>query len=312
MRLHLLRAVVALLLVGGTARADRNDLTLERIIGMPATPGATIDPTLAQQTQFRSLMSELGVVMSPRMLSPADTLGWSGFQLSFESSFTQISNNADFWKNGVQNVSGSFLPTISLFARKGLWFPLPSFEIGAGGTYLIASEMYALQVYAKWALHEGFHSWPLPSIAVRGAVSHLFGSTQVDMTIASVDVSLSKAIGIAGVVRLEPYLGANALFNIVRSQVIDTTPNVDAFKQGPMGLDLNSNTTFPDEDTIIRWRLFFGFRLTYWHLALTGEYTYTLCNDTGSGCGQDKPAATKPVDRSDGQSQINFSGSVIF
>ena len=68
--------------------------TLERIIGPPAAPGMFNDPTdPARQSMYKSrLMSELGVVIAPRALSPADTLGYSGFQLAFETSFTQISN----------------------------------------------------------------------------------------------------------------------------------------------------------------------------------------------------------------------------
>src|SRR5438094_10266161 len=88
------------------ARADRNDLTLERIVGMPSGPGMFNDPTdPLRQTMYKSLMSELALVMAPRPLAPADTLGYSGFQLAFETSFTQISSNADFWQKGVENVS---------------------------------------------------------------------------------------------------------------------------------------------------------------------------------------------------------------
>jgi hypothetical protein len=312
MRVSFVRAavVVALLSVATSARSD-NNFSLERLIGPPSAPGQVNDPSsFIVQSQFRSLMSEMGVVLAPRFLSPADTLGWSGFQLSLESSFTQISNHADYWKLGVRHVSGSYLPTISVMARKGIWFPLPSFELGAGGTYLIDSDLYALTVYAKFGLHEGFHKSVLPSLAVRGAVSHLFGSSQVDMTVVSVDVSISKSFGLGGMMKLDPYVGANALFTIVRSQVIDTTPMIDAYQQGPNGLDLNANTTFPDQDTIIRWRLFGGFRLVYWKLAITGEVDYVLCNDSGSNCGKDNPA--KITDRSNGQLQLSLSGSLYF
>jgi hypothetical protein len=298
--------------VGATpAHADRNDLTLERIIGMPATPGTFNDPTdPVRQTMYKSLMSELSLVMAPHALAPADTLGYSGFQLAFETSFTQISNNADFWQRGVENVSSSFLSTISVMARKGIWLPLPGFEIGAGATKLIDSNMYAVQAYAKLALHEGFHDWAIPSLAVRGAVSHLLGAPQVDLTVLSLDASLSKSFGIAGTVTLDPYLGAGALLSFVRGQVIDTTPNVDAFAQGPDSADVNANTTFPDPDTIVRWRLYAGFRLVYAFFALTGEFAYTFCNDSAGNCGKSDP--TRVTDRSGGQAQINFSGSFLF
>jgi hypothetical protein len=304
-------AIVALAAFPARARADRNDLTLERIIGPPTVPGTINDPTdPVRQTMYKSLMSELSVVMAPRALSPADTLGYSGFQLAFESSFTQISDKADFWQRGVQKVSSGFLPTLTVMARKGIWLPLPGFEIGAGATKLLDSNMYAVQGYAKLALHEGFHDWALPSLAVRGAVSHLLGASEVDLTVLSLDASVSKSFGIAGTVTLDPYLGAGALLSFVRGQVIDTSPNHDAFNDGPNSDDVNSNTTFPDPDTIVRWRLYGGFRLVYAFLALTGEFAYTFCNDSASNCAKADP--TKITDRSGGQIQINFSGSFIF
>ncbi len=304
-------AVAVVTLAAARAHADRNDLTLERIIGPPTVPGMFNDPTdPVRQTMYKSLMSELGVVIAPRALSPADTLGYSGFQLAFETSFTQISNKQDFWQKGVENVSSGFLPTISVMARKGIWLPLPGFEIGAGATKLIDSNMYAVQGYAKLALHEGFHDWPIPSLALRGAVSHLLGSPQVDLTVVSVDATVSKSFGIAGTVTLDPYVGAGTLLGIVRGQVIDTTPGVDAFADGSGSNDINANTTFPDPDTIVRWRIYAGFRLVYAFLAFTGEFVYTFCNSSASDCNKMDP--TRITDRSGGQAQINFSGSFLF
>src|SRR5437762_3277415 len=135
--------ITATVMLGATtAHADRNDLTLERIVGMPTMPGAFNDPTdPVRQTMYKSLMSEL-------------------------------------------------------------------------------------------ALHEGFHDWAIPSFAVRGAVSHLLGASQVDLTTISIDATLSKSFGIGGTVTLDPYAGAAVLLSFVRGQVIDTTPNTDAFADG--------------------------------------------------------------------------------
>src|SRR5262249_43929391 len=154
-------------------------------------------------------------------------LGFSGFQVAFETGFTQISNNADYWKRGVEKVSGSFLETLSVMARKGIWLPIPSFEIGAGATKLIGANMFALQVYAKLALHEGFQKWALPSFAVRGAASRVVGAPQVDLTMVGVDASISKSHGIGGTAKIDWYLGGAVLLTFVRSQVIDATPNID-------------------------------------------------------------------------------------
>ena len=307
-------ALALLLLVGSTrlAQADRNDFTLERLIGPPAIPGAFNDPNgkIPLLSQFRSLMSEMSVVMAPKLLAPADTLGWSGFHFSFDSTFTQVDNKADYWKKGVKDVSSGFLPTVSLMARKGIWAPAPSFELGAGLTYLVDSTIFALQAYAKFGIHEGFHNYPVPSIALRVAASRLLGTNQVDMTIISSDLSVSKSFGLGGSVKLDPYLGANLLVSIIRSQVIDTTPGVDAYKQGPMSTDLNANTTFPDPDAILRWRLFTGLRLVWSYVAVAAEFSYTLCNDTGLDCRHDSPTAIS--DRSDGQAQLSLSLGLLF
>src|SRR5690348_11059742 len=130
MRVRSLRGALGLVVLIGFqhgAQADRNDFTLERLIGPPSASGMFNDPTgVPIQTQLRSLMSEMSVVMAPRFLQPSDTLGWSGFHFSLDSSFTQISNKADYWQKGVRNVSSGFLPTLTFMARKGIWAPTPS------------------------------------------------------------------------------------------------------------------------------------------------------------------------------------------
>ena len=306
--------LAAALLLSGAARADNYDLTLERLIGPPAAGTTFNDPSLAAQTGFRSLASELGVVMAPKFLDPSDTLGWSGFHFSFDSTWTSISNRADFWKKGVRDVGTSgFLPTVTVMARKGIWAPAPSFEIGVGGSYLIDSSLFGLIGYLKLGIHEGFHRWPIPSIALRVAVSYLVGSSQLGLTVLSTDLSVSKSFGISGTLKLDPYLGANALVTFAKSGVIDTTPSVDAYKQQLTGMgtmDLNANTTFPDQDAILRWRLFVGARLVYHVLSVAAEFAWTFCNDSATHCAVDN--AAKITDRSDGQAQISLSAGVVF
>src|SRR5689334_10891184 len=84
----------------GAAGADDNDLVLSRFVSPQPPdaaghipPGAAI-PDVAAQTRFRSLASELGVVLAPKLLSPADTIGYGGFQFSVDAAFTSIAQNA--------------------------------------------------------------------------------------------------------------------------------------------------------------------------------------------------------------------------
>jgi hypothetical protein len=303
---HLLCVVgVSALLSQGVARAGKNDLQL----GNLCAPGTNTPAGLARpecgwvqrgklgqvtgvtfdaeaESNYRSLMSELGVAIAPRLMTPADTLGYAGFQFSAELGVTKISSDKAFW-DGTEAVTpgsrlaarpDSYLTTVGGFVRKGLWLPLPAFEFGAGALSILGSRMYALQGYAKMALQEGFHGWWLPSFAVRGSASQLLGTSDVDMIVYGVDLLASKAFAIGGTARIEPYFGWSMLFIDARSGVIDATPTCDAYasqatpttSDAPSGCtaasngtwdDLNANFTFPKQDAIMRQRWFGGFKL---------------------------------------------------
>ena len=265
----------------GRARADDNDLVLSRLGGIN-TAG---DDVVPNNQLYRSLVSELGVVLAPKFLSPSDTMGYSGFQFSAELAHNSIHNGASYWCateetagcGAGQEKSGGWLDTVSVFARKGMWLPLPSFEVGAGALHLVGSRMWAGQAYAKWALHEGFHDWPIPSVAARGAVSRVFGSEQIDLTVASLDLSVSKSFGVQGTINLAPYAGWNMLWIVPRSEVIDKTPQIDAYQTTQ---DFRMNFVFPEQDNITRQRFFGGVKVRYYVFALALEVNVALAGSS--------------------------------
>ena len=247
------------------------------------------DPSAPER--FRSLMSELGVAIAPRLQTPADTLGFAGFQLSAELGMTQISRDKAFW-NAIEGVDAAnpsahrpdaWLTTLGGFVRKGLFLPVSMIELGAGAVNVLHSQMWAMQGYAKIALHEGFHDWPLPSLAVRGGFSRLIGTDQVALTVGSVDVLVSKAFSVSGTARLEPFGGWDFLFISAKSGVIDGTPGCDAARlqrtdpkdpaailaigpqcdarQAGTAGDYGSNFSFPSQSAITRHRIYGGFKL---------------------------------------------------
>jgi hypothetical protein len=341
-------AVAGLVARGGVAQAGKNDLQLINLCDPHVVTGlgsecswvkrdgaglitgpVTVDPD--GQARFRSLMSELGVVIAPRLQTPADTLGYAGFQFSAELGVTKINANQSYW-NGVAGVDpsnpaaarpGSYLTTVGAFVRKGMWLPVPGFEFGAGAVNILGSRMYAVQGYAKLALQEGFHGWWLPSVAVRGSVSQLLGTQQVDLNVYGLDVLISKAFGIAGTVRVEPFLGANILYIDAQSGVIDATPACDAYDvhaataggaaagahcsaaQNGTWNDLNANFTFPQQSAIIRKRYSAGFKLKLAVLFLVGEFDVI----PAGGSHDDKQAAAA---RDGSGSQQSFSMSAGF
>ena len=132
------------------ARAGSNDLRLYNLCPTVTVAGNTgcrwvsrggggisgVAFDLDGKSNFRSLMSELGVVLAPRIPMPADTLGFAGFQVSGELGITGINAKRSYW-NGVNAVSPSnptlsrpdgMQTTVGMFLRKGFWLPVPTFE----------------------------------------------------------------------------------------------------------------------------------------------------------------------------------------
>jgi hypothetical protein len=186
--------------------------------------------------------------------------------------------------------------TVGLFARKGIWLPAPSFEVGAGAVHLRGSRLWGAQAYAKLAVVEGYHDLPVPSLALRAAASRMMGSEELELTVASLDASASKRFGLWGVMSAAPYGGWNTLLILPRSRVIDKTPHVDA-RADPD--DARLDFLFVDQDRIVRHRLFAGVKLRHYVVSLSLEAALALrgrSRDDRSGtdlaCGDvDEPTA---------------------
>ncbi len=271
---------LAALLAPAAAAADDNDLVLGRLTNRIAD-----DNIVPQNADLRSLASQLGVVLAPHLVTPADTLGFGGFQMTVNYAATTIDADAAYWRarRGSPDPAGAggtahgpgTLGTLGFFVRKGMWFPVPSFELGAGAVHLIDSRIWTGQLYAKLALHEGYAGLPLPSLAVRGGVSRMMQQRELDLTVASIDVTISKHFGIGGTWRLDPFAGWNVLMIIPRSEVIDPTPHIDPLD--PMTeADRDNSFVFSDQDNIYRNRFLFGVKLQYYVLQLTLEASYAL------------------------------------
>ena len=258
----------------GTASADTNDLVLSRFGVDHFDAMGNVTSVTGSPLELRELSSQLGVVLAPHLLTPADTIGFAGFQFSVDYATTSIDQHAPYWR-ALEGPAPSMMQTVGFFVRKGMWFPVPSFEVGAGAVHLVDSHMWTGQLYAKLSLHEGYHDLPLPSLAVRGAVSRLMTQNQLDLTVASLDVAISKHVGVGGTWRLDPFAGWNLLMIVPRSQVIDGTPNIDPLAPGN-GPDSFNNFVFKDQSTIYRNRIFLGAKLQYYVFQLTLEAIFAF------------------------------------
>jgi hypothetical protein len=212
------------LVVAGPSFAAGNELVLRRLAecrfaevnGRQICVEATPDTAA-----FRALTRDLGLAMSPKGMAPAETLGQAGFEYGFELVFNVVDSSQDYWQRAVADRNPSDLLLVSqIHFRKGLPF---SFELGAILSHLFDSDMWGLGVELAWALHEDY-LWPVPDLGVRGFVSNVVGSADLNLTVAGFDAVLSVPLGVANVLSLTPYAGYNFTRVFSSSRLLDASP----------------------------------------------------------------------------------------
>lgn len=206
------------------ASASDNDIHLVNIYNNCKDSNPT-DPEACRKSDFKKLANELGTAMGPVFLSSGQTLGLSGFEVTYSISFANIKETASYWKTTEDNVTltggaDNYLIVNRLSFRKGLPF---SFEFGGNVAQLLKSEALSIGGELKWSFNEGFYY--IPDVAVRATVNRVLGTKDIDMTTAGFDVAMSKSFAIAGVSTLTPYVGYDLLGVNAASHVIDPTPN---------------------------------------------------------------------------------------
>jgi hypothetical protein len=214
-------ALAATLLAATAAAADPYDLRVYKL-GNPAD-----DP--AAHGEFRRFAREFGAALTSVNLTPAETLGHSGFAVNAELSVVQFRQG--FQQDGQRfpterldtsaqrtGIEGALLlPSVHL--RKGLpW----SFEIGTRFAWIEKSRMAAATGELKWALNEGFTY--LPDVALRASITKLLNTKDFDLTAVGGDLGVGKQFAIGGMVTLTPYVGWNLVWVGASSNRIDFDP----------------------------------------------------------------------------------------
>ncbi|MDD4910968.1 MAG: hypothetical protein PHP57_01605 [Sideroxydans sp.] len=148
------------------------------------------------QADFRSLSEDLGSALSYKAISPAESMGVTGFDVGVELTSTKLSKSAALWKT----VSGSDITSLyvpKLHVTKGL--PL-DIDIAAFASAIPTTGISLFGGELKYAVLPG--SVALPAVAVRGAMTKLTGINQLSFDTKSIDVSVSK-----GFAMFTPYAG---------------------------------------------------------------------------------------------------------
>ncbi len=286
------------------AHAGKYDLDLTRL-------GQQQGGELVQDDAgFRSLSSELGTLMAPRPVDPADSLGLSGFAISADVGINTIAGGRDYWQRTTRGGAANVVPTLQVMGRKGLW---PGLEVGAGATHLFDSRMWAISGYGKISLHESFRKLWIPAIALRVQGSRVLGAKDINMTTVAPSVSASYQFGLGKTFSLAPYVGYEALFIVSRSTVLDASPNCDEFPDGynqacPNGGQADDNEfVFQNAGAIIRHRPYFGARMQFAVIRLVFEAMYAA-----AGNRQGDLDGVTVSDNSKTQQQYTFSVGLDF
>jgi hypothetical protein len=306
-----LSALVATILVSSEAKAGKYDLDL--------TPLGTVenDGTVTQDNAaFRSLSSEVGVLMAPRPVDPADSLGLSAFAISTDITINTIKGDAAYWQDTARGSPGNVAPSLQVMGRKGLW---PGLEIGAGATHLFNSRMWTISGYGKVALHEGFHHLPIPSIALRAMFSRLLGAKDLDMTTISAGASISNVFGVGRTFSVTPYAGYDALLIFSSTGVLDATPGHDELTQGSVPCDngdpdctVQSEFVFRQQDVILRHRPYLGMRFIFSVLRIGLEAMFVPPGGSNSDVTLIGGATENVTDGSSFQQQYTISFGLDF
>jgi len=272
------------LVSAGAAWSFDKDPVLRNLAERQEVPidGETRFNAYADTDAFRGLSKDLGLVFAPKYLAPAETLGEAGFDVGFNMSLSTVDAKADYWR-GLEGGEPSPFVTAQAQVRKGVTIPyLVSLEVGGAVTWLIDSELVALGTDVKWALNEGF--FYLPDLALRGSLTNVVGSSDMNLTTAGFDLSISKSWGLFGLVNVTPYAGYNRLWVISSSRLLDVAPEDPRppiiRECDPADLGCTEDLAFQPEfvfDTEIQSlnRYFLGSRFVFGYASITLEGAFS-------------------------------------
>lgn len=205
------------------------------------------------EAAFREMAIDLGLVMTPSPMQPAETTGQAGFDFALDYTGTPMTGYLNAAANGDDQLrehwgsralSGAiedgghtpgYFQTIGLRGRKGFIFPLPlTSEIELGAQWLVQSQLLNIGGNLRLALNEGFR-W-VPDVAVMTGINRLVGSGELDLTTVTAGGSISKGFGIFGDINLAPWIAYQSIFIHGLSRLVDPDPLNTS--------DINNNESF--------------------------------------------------------------------
>jgi hypothetical protein len=191
---------------------------------------------------FLKLVNQLGFAIAPSAMHSARTTGYGGIDVTLEAQYTKISSDESYWKLGTQgpvdpssgtpakinNDPAGVLQLYSVRLRKGFGFGL---EIAGQVGFLPKTSILSGGADIRLSLLEGFRTGIpgfIPDFAAGGGVRTITGTPELQLTVASFDLQISKPIPIQGMSVVTPWIGLQQLWMFGNSGTIDLTPGTNA------------------------------------------------------------------------------------
>jgi hypothetical protein len=202
---------------------------------------ATIGTTTAlAQTNFRALSEDFGAALSYKPVTPAASLGITGFDIGLEVSGTDMAKSDTAWKAATGGNSLGTIIVPKLHVAKGLPFGI---DVSAFMTSVPTTDIKVTGGAISYAILEG--GLIEPALTVRAAMTRLTGINQFSFSTKSVDISVSK-----GFLGFTPYIGAGQVW--VDSSTTATITGTglgltaETFTQSKVYAGLNFNLGLPN------------------------------------------------------------------
>jgi hypothetical protein len=280
-------ATIAITLAGvpSGAFAKDMDITTHRLFAGGASEAVA-------NARFGSLMAQLGGAVEPLTLTPANTLGMSGFYFGFETGVSNIDNGQDYWQLGTEGgrqandtdgnpfVQGALTYSRAMF-RKGFPFGV---DIGIGAGHVYNSSLFLWSGDIKIGLFEGWvRKWPafMPDFTLHGFVTAVTGDSAFTMTVPGGGLIVSKPIVLGQTMIFTPMIHARVSWTVADSAIV---PALDVPQDG--GGRMDARYVY-DNIRVHRIRLAPGFELKYQRFQLAAAFLFDVAggpeweNDAG-------------------------------
>lgn len=201
---------LALALPGAALAGYPDDITLSQL---GSWDGEAVTDTDLISDAYGTVVKGMGVAIANKAMMPAETLGLSGFELSFTNNATFIraydADDPTAWQR--TQVDGDptrvlWVPTLGV--RKGL--PL-SLEVGASLGYLAFSRQSVASGFGRWSIIEGYRS-KAPDVTVQVGYSRYMGNDELQIGVMDASINIGYTFGVSQLAGINhgtiaPFLG---------------------------------------------------------------------------------------------------------